>query len=72
MLTEKGNRISHFELYLKAMHQMGASTAIIDSFLLEVKSSENVLAIINSASLPIKVKKFLQFTFEIALYAPTY
>lgn len=66
----QGNRISHFELYLQAMQQMGASTAAIDGLLQELAVSNNIFNAIEAASLPQNIKSFLTFTFEIAINAP--
>jgi hypothetical protein len=69
-VDEHGNRISHFELYLKAMRQMGASTHLIDALMQEIAKGKTIKDAIAEASLPEKVKAFLQYTFEIAQNAP--
>ena len=69
-VDEYDNRISHFELYLKAMRQMGASTSLIDALMSEIAKGKNINNAIAEAILPEKVKAFLQYTFEIAQNAP--
>jgi len=69
-VDEAGNRISHFELYMKAMQQMGASTSIINQLITEINNGASVLHAIESISVPNKVKDFLQFTFDVAYNAP--
>ena len=69
-VDEAGNRISHFELYMKAMQQMGASTSIINQLITEINNGASVLHAIESISVPNKVKDFLQFTFDISFNAP--
>lgn len=69
-IDEFGNRISHFELYLKAMHQMGANTNGIDSLINAILSGSAIEDAIQNSNLPIQVKQFLSFTFNIAQHAP--
>ncbi len=66
----QNNRISHFELYLKAMQQMGATTELIDALMNKIQNVESIGQAISKAALPDKVKNFLNFTFEIAQNAP--
>jgi hypothetical protein len=69
-VDEAGNRISHFELYLKAMQQMGASTKIIETIIAQINTGTKVQDAIDASLLPKQVKDFLQFTFEISFHAP--
>lgn len=69
-VDEAGNRISHFELYLKAMQQMGASTNVIDTIIAQINAGTKVQEAIEVAQLPKQVKDFLQFTFDISFNAP--
>jgi len=69
-VDEQDNRISHFELYLKAMRQMGASTSLIDALMYEIQSGQSIEQAIQKSALPQKVKMFLSYTFEVALHAP--
>jgi hypothetical protein len=69
-VDEYGRRISHFELYVRAMEQMGASTAGIHALLQDLESSGDVIAVIEKANIHPNIKAFLSYTFEIVLYAP--
>ena len=69
-VDEAGNRISHFELYLKAMQQMDASTNVIETIIAQINTGTKVQDAIESAQLPKQVKDFLQFTFDISYNAP--
>ncbi len=69
-VDEAGNRISHFELYLQAMEQMGASTSEINSLIIQLKAGKSIEDSIEDANLPLNVKTFLKYTFEIAQNAP--
>jgi len=69
-VDESGNRISHFELYLKAMQQMGASTLLIDHLFAQLQNGKNIQQAIKDAAIPTEVKAFLQFTFDIIEYHP--
>lgn len=69
-VDEHGNRISHFELYLTAMRQMGADTSKIDQLLALLKAGNTIEEAIDATNIPAEVKAFLQFTFQIAQHAP--
>jgi hypothetical protein len=71
-IDEEGLRTSHFELYLKAMRQMEANTSGIESLLASIQSGISIKDAIQSSTLSENIKKFLQFTFEIALDAPNH
>lgn len=59
------NPKSHFELYLESMQLIGANTSLIDSFVREVNNSQSYLKSVKKIELPIAVKEFMDFTFEI-------
>lgn len=69
-VDEHGNRISHFELYLTAMRQMGADTSKIDQLLAFLKAGNTIEEAIHATNIPAEVKAFLQYTFQIAQHAP--
>lgn len=71
-VDEGGTKMSHFELYLKAMRQLGADTLLLDSFLNNIKPGEAIFQSIENADIPQNVKSFLDFTFRISLKAPAH
>ena len=64
-LALDGSRQSHFEMYLDAMKECGASSQPVLDFLEQVASTKNVFVAIKNANLPEEVKDFLNFTFTI-------
>lgn len=69
-IDENGSRISHFELYKQAMIQMSASTIHIDYLISLIQNGVSIENAINKLDLPLEVKQFLNFTFDIAQDAP--
>jgi hypothetical protein len=64
-LTLDGKRQSHFEMYLEAMKDCGASTVDIEAFLLHVEETKNVFVSIKRSNLHENIKAFLDFTFRV-------
>ncbi|WP_372474468.1 DUF3050 domain-containing protein [Capnocytophaga sp. ARDL2] len=64
-LTIDGKRQSHYEMYVDAMKQCGASTKQLDVFISLVEQSKNVFQAIAQSELHPKVKEFLEFTFRV-------
>ena len=64
-VDENGKRISHFELYLEAMQQIGAETAEIESFLESLVKTSDVRIQIAKSNIPTAAKSFTDFTFRI-------
>jgi pyrroloquinoline quinone (PQQ) biosynthesis protein C len=60
-----GIRKSHFELYLDAMEQVGASTAGINALFELIQSGKTVEEAIELSLIPESAKVFLRFTFEV-------
>jgi hypothetical protein len=64
-LTLDGKRLSHFEMYVEAMHSCGAQTTTLETFLQNVQETKNVFIAIKQSNLHPNVKSFLDFTFRI-------
>ncbi|MBC7439094.1 MAG: DUF3050 domain-containing protein [Flavobacterium sp.] len=64
-LTLDGRRQSHFEMYLEAMKACGADTSNIEKFLENVAETQNIFVSIKKSKLPVEIKAFLNFTFQI-------
>jgi hypothetical protein len=64
-LAPDGKRKSHFEMYLDAMKDCGATTYGIETFLSEITSLQNIFVAIKKSTLHPDVKAFLDFTFRV-------
>lgn len=60
-----GIRKSHFELYLDAMEQTGASRTGIDALFAQIQQGKSIEEAIETVSIPPAAKRFLRFTFEV-------
>lgn len=68
----RGQRISHFELYLQAMQQMGADTTPIEQLLLLIDQGVPVKQAMLQIRLPADVIEFCSFTFDLIEKAPVH
>lgn len=64
-VDEEGNYLSHFEMYLNAMDQAGASTLKISQFIELVRSGKNLQEISEQLRLNESVVQFMRFTFDV-------
>ena len=64
-VDQAGNRISHFELYLKAMEQAGANKIPIQELISTLKTGKPVDQALATSSLPDAAKRFAQHTFDL-------
>lgn len=71
-VDEFDNRICHFELYLQAMHQMGASTDAIKKLIQSIHSGLSIDLAIDQMDCAHSIKAFLHFTFKIVNHAPAH
>lgn len=60
-----GKRQSHYEMYMDAMENIGASSKKIEEFLWHVRHGTDIFLIIAISELPHSIKKFLINTFDI-------
>ncbi|MFD1094285.1 DUF3050 domain-containing protein [Salegentibacter chungangensis] len=60
-----GKHQSHFEMYLDAMKASGANTQKAKDFLFQVSHGTDIFLIIATSKIPVSVKQFLKFTFEV-------
>ena len=61
----QGQSISHFELYLLAMHLSGASTAAVDSLIAALNEGGTVASAIDSCDAPPEAARFVHDTFSL-------
>jgi|TARA_B110000046_G_scaffold131433_1_gene137934 hypothetical protein len=64
-LNELNQPKSHFEMYLEAMAQMGASTSKIDSFMKEINKGAEIEKALDHINLEKRVADFTKYTFQI-------
>ena len=64
-LDSFGNRKSHFELYLDAMHQCGADTSQIEKFITTLKNTGDFNSAFTASETPKEARNFVDFTFRI-------
>ena len=64
-VDQAGNRISHFELYLKAMEQAGANKIPIQELISTLQTGKPVDQALATSSLPDATKRFAQHTFDL-------
>lgn len=63
-LNKDGEIMSHFEMYLQSMEEVGANTAPIKDFITQLDQGTAIEELIASASLPDYVSDFMSFTFS--------
>lgn len=59
-----GNRMSHFELYMNAMNQIGADNLPIQNFINQIKAGVSLNEAFNNVEIADSAKNFVKFTFE--------
>ena len=64
-INKDGVAMSHFQMYLQAMNQVGAEMNPIKEFLNGIEKSDSIKSHINSVDLPLFLKNFLLFTFRV-------
>lgn len=62
-----GGYISHFELYRRAMGEIGADTGPIDGFFAALDSGVDPMTALKDAELPGSVREFVGHTLDVAL-----
>lgn len=67
----EGNPASHLELYLGAMHEVGASTAVFDAFLERLRLGVPVPIALEDPEIPECARSFVMHTLDIALNEST-
>ena len=71
-VDEQGNRTSHFELYLKAMQQLGVDTLLIEQLLMYVTNGVDVVTAMDKLNMPNAIKEFVGFTFDVIKNQPVH
>ncbi|MGO1245817.1 DUF3050 domain-containing protein [Sphingobacterium sp. JB170] len=63
-VSEGGKRLSHYELYLEAMKDLGADYSQIENFISRIKSGKTISDCIAGMNIDDRIKEFLRFTFD--------
>jgi len=63
-VDQDGNRLSHFELYLNAMHQAGANTGLVSSLIDDISKNIPIEGVLNNHTFSPATKQFMEFTFQ--------
>src|SRR5471030_3081833 len=63
---------SHFELYLEAMREVGASTATIEQFVSLQRDGSDAETALQKVDIHPAVARFVRSTLQVALNAPTH
>ena len=71
-VDEFGNRISHFELYINAMEQLGSDTTSIHQLLSFIQNGIGIKDAIKKTNLATFIQDFLGFTFDVIEHQPDY
>ena len=61
----EGRRMSHFEMYLAAMEQAGASTTEIRAMLKEINAGTEPAVALRRAGAPAAAQEFVDYTFQV-------
>jgi hypothetical protein len=64
-VTEDGEPICHFDLYLRAMREAGADTRQIDVFISKLRTNSGLEPALTAACVPDHVRSFLRQTFAV-------
>jgi hypothetical protein len=65
-VNELGVPMSHFEMYIDAMKQVGANTTAIDLFVKAIENGDSIETAAQRINLEKPIVEFIQFTMEVA------
>jgi hypothetical protein len=63
-----GGYISHFELYRRAMDELGADSGPIDTFLAALEAGADPIAALDDPRIPASAAQFVRHTLDVALH----
>ena len=63
-VDQNGKRMSHFELYLKAMHESGADSTNINNLIRQIHQGNNIYKALELCNTPTGISKFVKNTFD--------
>lgn len=71
-IDQQGRRMSHFELYLEAMKEMGADTGAVNRFLQRLRAGDSVRVALAEENVLAGVQDFVNHTFSIIEAEPVH
>jgi hypothetical protein len=71
-VNQFGNRISHFELYINAMEQLGSDTTAIHQLITFIQNGIGIKEALKKTNLSSFIQEFVGFTFDIIEHQPDY
>jgi hypothetical protein len=63
-VDENGEPMSHFEMYVASMNEIGANTSQIEHFIAQIKQGKTINEAFETINVSNAVKDFVNFTFE--------
>lgn len=64
-INELGEPMSHYEMYIEAMYEIGAETSTINAFLQAINSGKSVADSVAIINIEDGVRSFVEYTFDI-------
>ncbi len=64
-VDQHGVRMSHYELYLRAMKELQADTSVIEQFVQEVRNGKPVSQALEQSAIPAGARAFVSYTFSV-------
>ncbi|MFL1895075.1 DUF3050 domain-containing protein [Aquimarina sp. 2-A2] len=64
-IDAEGQPMSHYEMYLEAMQQLGADTSTIRSFVTQISQSKSLEDAFSAITIHPSVREFISFTFDV-------
>ncbi|HVI43737.1 MAG TPA: DUF3050 domain-containing protein [Chitinophaga sp.] len=71
-VDQNGQRVSHYELYLTAMEQAGASSEVIREYMHYLNNGYTVQTALVAVNAPAAVQQFVQYTFDVVQHEPVH
>ena len=67
-LAADGRALSHYELYLQAMQEVGADSSTIERFLQQIQAGSDIEQALTAADIPQPVRDFVNHSLDVAMH----
>lgn len=64
-VDQHGVRMSHYELYLRAMQELQADTTVVETFVADLRQGKSVTEALENTAIPEGARQFVAFTFSV-------